>query len=64
MKMRVILRTGTIIDVDVTEFTVCRNSVTGGLDELKWSYVGDETVTVKLKYLRPDDVAAVLAIYD
>lgn len=62
MKMRVILRSGAIIDIDATEFSVGRNVVTGGLDELKWSYAGDETV--KLKYVNVDEVAAVLAIHE
>lgn len=60
--MRVILRSGMIIDVNVTEFTTGRNLVTGELNELKWKF--DEDETVKLKYLRPDDVAAVLAIHE
>jgi len=62
VKMRVILRSGAIIDVDVTEFSTGRNLVTGDLYELKWEFNEDEKV--KLKYIRPDDVAAVLAIHE
>lgn len=58
--MRVILKSGTEILVDLTAFTVQQSPVTGDLIELKWTAAEDATST--LNYVRVDDVSAILRI--
>ena len=60
MKMRLILRSGAQVDVDVTEFTVKRNRFDGSFVGLDWTTpVG---YAAKLSFVRLEEVAAIVTL--
>lgn len=60
--MRIVFKSGTVLDVDVTNFTTSKNPI-HGLSSLKWTdEVGDSVIT--LHHVNLDEVAAIAAVHE
>lgn len=61
MKMRIILKSGAVIDTRVSEYTVGKNRITEEIESLKWTLKNGKSGE-SLKYLRLEEVAAVVTV--
>jgi len=60
VKMRIILRSGTVIDTRVKEYTIKKNSITDEITDLHWTMPKGNAES--LKYLRLEEVVAVVTV--
>jgi hypothetical protein len=60
MKMRIIFKSGAIVDVDVTEFTIGESKLNHVLTSLEWRW--DSYMTTVLKFIRLDEIVAILRV--
>lgn len=62
MRMKVVLRSGVSITVDVNDYNVERNKFSGELTGLSWSSPIDRDESETLSYLNLSNVDAIIAI--
>lgn len=58
--MRIILRSGVVIDTRVSEYTIKKNSITGEFTGLDWTM--PEGSQEQLKYVRVEEIVAVVTV--
>jgi len=58
--MRIILKSGVIIDTRVKEYTIKKNTITDEITSLNWTM--PEGNAESLKYLRLEEVVAVVTV--